>query len=96
MLKFLRKLAFGKGHGDAAANQEPVLYNGYTIVPTPQEGQAGWTTEGIISKEIDGVRKSQRFIRADTSSVREQAVSYSILKAQKIIDEQGDALFGPD
>lgn len=94
ILKFLHRLASGKGRdSDPAMNQEAINYKGYTIIPTPKKVGARWTTEGSISKDIDGVPKSQHFIRADTLSVRDEAVSYSILKAKKIIDEQGDALF---
>ncbi len=94
ILKFLHKLASGKkGDSDSAAARETLNYKGYTIIPTPKKVKAGWTTEGDISKEIGGVPKSQHFIRADTLSARDDAVSYSIRKAKLIIDEQGDGLF---
>jgi hypothetical protein len=92
--KLLRMLGLAKGRDDAPALPvQAVTYKGYTIVPTPRKAKAGWTTEGNISKEIDGVTRSDHFIRADTCSERDQAVSHSILKAKRIIDERGDALF---
>ncbi|MFQ6024500.1 MAG: HlyU family transcriptional regulator [Acidiferrobacterales bacterium] len=95
VLKFLRKLVSGKHeNSDPTRNQVAVNYKGYTIIPTPQKVGAGWTTEGDISKEIDDVPKSQHFIRVDTFTDRDEAISYSIVKAKRIIDEQGDALFG--
>ena len=80
-------------NADSVRNAEPVDYEGYTIVAAPRKMEAGWTTEGTISKEIDGVLKSQHFIRVDTHGERDDAISHAILKAKKIIEEQGDALF---
>ncbi len=95
VLKFLRALISAQKLRPAlAASAEPVYYRGYTIVATPRKVETGWTTEGDITKEIGGVLKSQHFIRIDTHSDRNDAISFSILKAKKIIDEQGDALFG--
>lgn len=94
VLHFLRGLLSGKvSNTGAPTSAEPVSYAGYTIVATPRSVKAGWTTEGNISKEIGGILKSQHFIRIDTHSDRDDAVTLSILKAKKIIDEQGDALF---
>lgn len=94
ILKFLRTLGFGKEQDDASViPPQAVNYKGYMIIPTPRKVEAGWTTEGKISKEIEGVPKSQYFIRADTPAERDEAVSYTIRKAKRIIDEQGDALF---
>lgn len=91
---FLRALLSGsapKAHSVTPA--EPVSYAGYTIVATPKKVQAGWTTEGTISKEMGGVLKFQHFIRVDTHGERDDAIALSITKAKKIIDEQGDKLF---
>lgn len=94
VLHFLRALISGRASkADSATNAEPVSYAGYTIVATPRQVETGWTTEGNISKEIGGVLKSQHFIRVDTHSDRNDAISLSIQKAKKVIDEQGDALF---
>jgi hypothetical protein len=94
ILKFLSKLASGKTQdSDPARNSETVNYKGYTIVPTPKQDRGQWTTEGHISKEIDGVSKSEYFIRVDTHTARDEAANYSILKAKRIIDEKGDKLF---
>ena len=90
IMKFLRGLGSGKG----SENSRPAVeYKGYNIVPTPRKGQGGWSTEGIISKEIDGETRSEHFIRADMLMSEEAAADYSIGKAKKIIDEQGDRLF---
>ncbi len=94
ILKFLTKLTSRRAQdGERSRNLETVTYKGYTIVPAPKQDRGQWTTEGYISKEIDGVSKSEHFIRVDTHGARDEAASYSILKAKNIIDEKGDALF---
>ena len=49
---------------------------------------------GVISKEFEGVVKEHAFVRADTFGAKEDADSFSIVKAKQIIDERGDNLFG--
>ena len=40
----------------------------------------------------DGV-KEHRFIRAETYSNRDDAITFTISKAKQIIDQQGDRIF---
>jgi len=88
------KSIFGGGGGEAGAvAAEAVDYNGYQIQPAPESREGGWNTAGVISKTIDGEQKEYRFIRVDTHSNRDDAISFSVTKAQQIIDEQGDLLF---
>lgn len=91
ILKFLRGL--GAGKSENTAKHEAVDYKGYSIVPTPRKAQGGWTTEGIISKSTGDDTRSEHFIRADMLMSEEDAVDYSVNKAKKIIDEQGERLF---
>ena len=86
--EFLKKY-FVSSKDDEAINsrQDAVTHEGHTIVPTPRKGQGGWTTEGLIEREVDGETESSHFIRAETHMDREQAVSHTILKGQRIIDE---------
>ncbi len=94
VLKFLSKLASKRApSSDPVRSSEAVDYKGYKIVPTPKQDGGQWTTEGHISKEIDGVPKSEYFIRVDTHTARDEAANYSIIKAKQIIDERGDKLF---
>lgn len=94
IFKFLTKLVSGKVQaGDPTNKEQSVAYKGYTIAPAPRQDGGQWTTEGHICKEIDGVTKSEHFIRVDTHGTRDEATNYSILKAKKIIDEKGDKLF---
>ena len=88
VFEFIKK-HFASGKEDEVTNsrQDAVTHEGYTIVPTPKQGQGGWTTEGLIEREVDGETESSHFIRAETHMDREQAVSHTILKGQRIIDE---------
>ncbi|MGI9450977.1 MAG: HlyU family transcriptional regulator [Geminicoccaceae bacterium] len=87
------KAIFGGGEGAGAAAADAVDYHGYQIQPAPERKECGWNTAGMISKTIDGEHKEHRFIRVDTHSNRDDAISFSVTKAQQIIDEQGDQLF---
>lgn len=91
IMKFLRGLTTKSP--EAAPAQDPVDYKGFTIIATPHRGEHGWSTEGTISKEVEGETRSQHFIRADTLMSVESAVEHSVSKAKKIIDEQGERLF---
>ena len=91
LMDSLRNL-FGSG-GKAAPKHEPVEYQGFVIHPAPQRQAAGWNTAGLITKEYPDGRKEQTFIRVDTHSSQDDAVAFSVIKAQQIIDEQGDRLF---
>jgi hypothetical protein len=48
----------------------------------------------VVSKEIDGVVKEHRFVRADRFAGLDDAVDVSIRKGIQLIDEQGERLFG--
>jgi len=91
IMKFFRRL--GGGKSEDAAKHDAVEYKGFQIVPTPRKAQGGWTTEGIISKDEGEHRRSERYIRADILMSEDEAADYSVTKAKKIIDEQGDRLF---
>lgn len=91
VFQFLRKLFGGEDGAEDAG--EPVEYKGYFITPTPKQVSSGFSTEGVIGKDMDGERRSHRFIRADVHSSKEVAMESSIEKAKRIIDEQGDRMF---
>jgi hypothetical protein len=81
----------GGGPGEAAA--PTVEYHDYRITPAPQRQASGWNTAGVIAKTFDDGVKEHRFIRVDTHASKDDAVAFSITKAQQIIDEQGDRIF---
>ena len=49
---------------------------------------------GEIEREIDGVKKLHRFIRADRFASEEDAVTFTFAKARQIVDLNGDRMFG--
>ena len=88
---FLKSL-FGKSE-KKAVEEEVVVYNGFNIQPCPNNGENGWTTEAMISKQIEGETVTHHFIRADSSSSRENALELIMLKARTTIDQSGDNIF---
>ena len=72
---------------------EPVEYKGFIIRPAPFKTEGQFQTAGTIEREIGGVRKEHRFIRADSYAAYEDAVTFTVNKARQIIDLQGDKIF---
>jgi hypothetical protein len=72
---------------------DPLDYNGFVIRAAPFKSEGQYQTAGIIAKDIAGVRKEHRFIRADRHASLDDALGFSISKAKKIIDEQGERMF---
>ena len=93
MLGFLKNVLGGGAGSREPDAADPVEHDGFTIVATPRKAGNGWSTEGRIGKVVDGEAKEVHFIRADTSTSREAAISLSVSKARKIIDEQGERIF---
>jgi hypothetical protein len=88
------KALFHRLFGDAAVvPTESVEYNGYRIRPAPYRRMGQYQTCGVVEKEVAGVLKEHRFIRAELHPSHEAAISFSIAKARQIIDEQGERLF---
>ena len=92
MLGFLKNVLGGGASSREPEAADPVEHDGFTIVATPRKASGGWSTEGLIRKVVGGEAKEVHFIRADTSTSREAAVSLSVSKARKIIDEQGERI----
>ena len=86
---------FGK-LAPAAAEKvpEPVEYKGYIIRPAPFRAEGQFQTAGTIEREVDGVRKEHRFIRADAFASFDDAVTFALAKARQLVDLQGDRMFG--
>lgn len=71
-------------------------YQGYTIKAAPMPAGAEHQLAGAIEKEIGGVVKVHRFIRADRMPSREDAARLSLAKGRQIVDQQGDSMFRDD
>ena len=90
---FLRKLAGNKDGAETPA-EDTVSYNGFDIRPEPRKEEGGWRVRGVLSKGVDAERKEHTYIRADLYAGKDDAVAATISKGKRIIDEQGDAVFG--
>jgi hypothetical protein len=92
-MSFLKSLFGGRSAPASAPQGEPVEYKGYVIRPAPFQNGGQYQTAGTIEKEVDGVRKEHRFIRADSHASLDDAMSFSLSKARQIVDLQGDRMF---
>ncbi len=86
---FGRRAAAGK----TEKVSDPVEYKGYVIRAAPYKNNGHYQTAGIIEREIGGVRKEHRFIRADAYASYDDAVNFALNKARQIIDLQGERIF---
>lgn len=90
-MSLLAKLFGARPKPAAAAAAHPSEdYNGFTITPTPMKDGPRFRISAVIEK--DG--RSHTLIRADTLDEESAAIAASIAKAKRMIDEQGDRLFG--
>ena len=82
------------GRGAAAEKvSDPVEYKGYVICATPFKNNGQYQTAGSIARDIGGVRKEHRFIRADAYASYDDAVNFTLNKARQIVDLQGERMF---
>ena len=87
IFKFIKNRFARGADTDVASRGRAVEYEGCTIIPAPRKTANGWTTEGDIEREVDGEVQSEHFIRAETHTDPEQAISHTITKARRIVDE---------
>lgn len=97
-MSFLKRL-FGLGGADAggdgnAAPAGEIEHRGYIVKATPFKAEGQYQTCGVISREVEGVLKEHKFIRADRFAGLDDAVQTALNKGRQIIDEQGDRMFG--
>ena len=90
------KSLFGGGTSDSADGKPgaPVEYNGFTIRAAPYKAEGQYQTAGVITKDVGGVTKEHKFIRADRHASLDDAVEFSLSKARQIVDQQGERMFG--
>ncbi len=94
-MSFWKKL-FGGGAGAAGASSGPaksIEHKGFTIHAEPYKSEGQYQTAGRIEKEIDGLPKEHRFIRADRFASFDEAEEFALLKGRQIVDEQGERIF---
>lgn len=76
--------------GTAKSAPEPERYEGFLIHPEPVSEGGRWRVAARIEK--DG--REHRMIRADSFENEDTAVEAAILKGKRLIDEQGEGIFG--
>jgi hypothetical protein len=95
-MSFLKRL-FGGGDKTADASAPAVArqveHKGFLVSATPYKADGQYQTCGIVSKEIGGVLKEHKFIRADRFASLDDAVEVSLKKGLQLVDEQGDKVF---
>jgi hypothetical protein len=85
---------FGRGRTAPAEKlSDPVEYKGFIIRAAPYKNNGQYQTAGVIAREVGGVRKEHRFIRADAYASYDDAASFTLNKARQIIDLQGERIF---
>jgi len=93
-MSFWSALFGGKSGPATAKAADPVEYKGFVIRAAPYKNDGGqYQTAGTIEREISGVRKEHRFIRADAYASYDDAVNFTENKARQIVDLQGDRIF---
>ena len=92
-MSFLSALFGGRSAAGGEKPAEPVEYKGFIIRAAPYKNNGGYQTAGTIEREIGGVRKQHRFIRADSYASYDDAVSFTLNKARQIVDLQGERMF---
>jgi hypothetical protein len=96
-MSFLKRL-FGSSSGgerSGGAVAKEIEHKGFIIRATPYKAEGGqYQTCGVVSKEIGGVVKEHRFIRADRFAALDDAIDISLKKGQQLVDEQGERMFG--
>jgi hypothetical protein len=93
-MSLLRAL-FGRRAPEAAEKvSDPVEYKGFVLRAAPYKNSGGhYQTAGLIEREVEGVRKEHRFIRADAYASYDDAVNFTLNKARQIVDLQGERIF---
>lgn len=97
-MSFLKKL-FGGGDTKpgASAGGETVMgeesHKGFLIKVLEMRVGSEYQLAGLIEKDIDGERKSYRFVRADRIGNKDDLIAIALNKGRQIIDEQGAGIF---
>ena len=94
MLKKLFSALFGSEPTEAP-EVTPTEYAGYLIYPEPMAEGGQYRLAGRITKELDGVLQTHRFIRSDLFANPADAERFMVQKAHTFIDQMGERMFEP-
>jgi hypothetical protein len=92
-MSFFKKLFGGGGVAAAPKSVKSAEHKGFTIEARPYKEGGQFQLAGLISKEIDGVRKEYPYVRADRFTSIDEAAEIALVKGRQIIDEQGENIF---
>jgi len=95
-MSFWKRLFGGAGAGaeaGAPAVTREAEHGGYLIRATPFKEGGQYQTAGVILKEVDGVVKEHRFIRADRFASLDDASEFSLAKGRQIIEQNEGRVF---
>jgi hypothetical protein len=92
-MSFFKKL-FGGGTPKDDKPAKTAEHQGFVIEARPYHEGGQWQTAGVVWKEVDGVRKEHKFIRADRFQSAEEAADFALSKGRQIVEEQGERVFG--
>ena len=92
-MSFWKSLFGGSATESAEKASEPVEYNGFTIRAAPYKAEGQYQTAGTITKDVGGVVKEHKFVRADRHASYDDAIEFSLSKARQIVDQSGDRMF---
>ena len=98
--KLLSGLFGSQGGGNTSTGTkaaEPVEYKEYLIISQPDNQSGQYRVSGWIRKpDSQGGAQEHRFERSDMLPGRDACDALMVSKAQRYIDEVGDAMFDPD
>ena len=94
MLKKLFSALF-KGQAAQIVDVTPTEYAGYLIYPEPMAEEGQFRLAGRITKDVDGVLQTHRFIRSDLFTNPADAERFMVQKAHTFIDQMGERMFEP-
>ncbi len=94
MLKKLFSTLF-KNQATPAVEVVPTEYAGYLIYPEPMAEGGQYRLAGRITKEVEGVVLTHRFIRSDLFVNPADAERFMVQKAHTFIDQMGERMFEP-
>ncbi|AHE51117.1 hypothetical protein AH4AK4_3700 [Aeromonas hydrophila 4AK4] len=94
MLKKLFSALF-KGQAAQITDVTPTEYAGYLIYPEPMAEGGQFRLAGRITKDVDGVLQTHRFIRSDLFANSADAERFMVQKAHTFIDQMGERMFEP-
>lgn len=92
-MSFFKRLFGGGGTAAGPKSVKSAEHKGFTIEARPYKEGGQFQLAGMISKEIDGVRKEHSYVRADRFTSIDEAAEIALVKGKQIIDEQGENIF---